>query len=144
MSNNPYQQYKQTQYETASQEQLLIMLYNGAIKFSQQAKQALEEDDVEESNKKLKRVQAIINELMVTLDMEQGGEIADNLYSLYEYMNRRLIQANIRNDPELVQEVLEMLKDLKDGWEQALESLKEEGQASNNGNSNKNSINVQK
>lgn len=144
MSNNPYQQYKQTQYETASQEQLLIMLYNGAIKFSQQAKQALEEENVEESNEKLKRVQAIINELMVTLDMEQGGEIADNLYSLYEYMNRRLIQANIRNDPELVQEVLEMLKDLKDGWEQALESLKEEGQVGNNGNSENNSINIQK
>lgn len=124
MSNNPYQKYKQNQYETASQEQLLLMLYNGAIKFSKQAKQGLEEEDYELANNKLKRVQAVINELMVTLDMEQGGEIAENLYSLYEYMNRRLIQANIRKDKEIVGEVLDLLTDLKEGWEGAVKKVK--------------------
>ncbi len=124
MPSNPYQQYKQNQYETASQEQLLLMLYNGAIKFSKQARQGLEDEDYELVNNKLKRVQAVINELMVTLDMEQGGEIAENLYSLYEYMNRRLIQANIRKDKEIIDEVLDLLTDLKEGWEGAVKKVK--------------------
>ncbi|OCL27608.1 flagellar export chaperone FliS [Orenia metallireducens] len=133
MTNNPYQKYKNAQYETASPEQLLLMLYNGAIKFGRQAKEALENGDIQLSNNRLKRVQAIISELIVTLDMEKGGEIAENLYSLYEYMNRRLIQANIRKDSEIVEEVLGLLQDLKEGWEDAIKQLKP-GQMRRNGN----------
>ena len=124
MPNNAYQQYKQAQYETASPEKLLLMLYDGAIKFGEQAKRGMNEDNYELANEKLKRVQAIINELMVTLDMDQGGEIADNLYNLYEYMNRRLIQANIRKDPTIVEEVLGLIKEVKEGWEEASVKLK--------------------
>ncbi|TDX58938.1 flagellar export chaperone FliS [Orenia marismortui] len=131
MRNNPYQKYKNAQYETASQEQLLMMLINGTIKFSRQAKSALETKDIEIANNKLKRVQAIINELMVTLDMEKGGDIAENLYNLYEYINRRLIQANIRKDLEIVEEVLELLQDLKDGFEDAIIKLKKLNPAKN-------------
>ncbi len=123
MSSNPYQKYKDAQYETASPEKLLIMLYNGAIKFARQAKEGMKEKDIELANNKIKRVQAIINELMVTLDMEQG-EIAENLYNLYEYINRRLIQANIRKDPEIVDEVLSLLEELKGAWEDAIKNLK--------------------
>ncbi|MDI3547014.1 MAG: flagellar secretion chaperone FliS [Halanaerobiales bacterium] len=125
MLNNPYQKYKNIQYETATQEQLLLMLYNGAIKFGQQARQGLVDKKVELANNNLKRVQAIINELMVTLDMERGGEIANNLYNLYDYINRRLIQANIRKDPEIVDEVLDLLVDLKETWEEAIRQLKQ-------------------
>ena len=124
MPSNPYQKYKSTKYETASQEKLLIMLYEGAIKFSNQAKQAIDDKDIEGTNKKLQRVQAIINELRSTLNMEAGGEIANNLDNLYEYMNRRLIQANIRKDKEIVDEIIELLAGLKDSWEQASQKLK--------------------
>ena len=124
MPNNAYQQYKQAQYETASPEKLLLMLYDGAIKFGVQAKDGMNNNDYELANEKIKRVQSIINELMVTLDMDQGGEIADNLYNLYEYMNRRLIQANIRKDPEIVEEVLALLREMKDGWEGAVKKIK--------------------
>jgi flagellar protein FliS len=126
MANNPYQNYKNTKYETASQEQLLIMLYDGALKFGKQAIKGIEEEDLEGANDKLKRVQAIINELMVTLDREQGGEIAENLYNLYDYMNRRLIQANIRKDEEIIREVLDLLEDLKDGFEEAATEVKKQ------------------
>ncbi len=124
MPNNAYQQYKQAQYETASPEKLLLMLYDGAIKFGGQAKEGMNDNDYELANEKIKRVQSIINELMVTLDMDQGGEIADNLYNLYEYMNRRLIQANIRKDPEIVEEVLDLLREMKEAWEGAAKKIK--------------------
>ena len=124
MPNNAYQQYKQAQYETASPEKLLLMLYDGAIKFAVQAKEGIKDNDYELANEKIKRVQSIINELMVTIDMDQGGEIADNLYNLYEYMNRRLIQANIRKDSEIVEEVLDLLREMKEGWEEATKKVK--------------------
>lgn len=126
MSTNPYQKYKNAQYNTASPEQLLLMLYNGAIKFAQQARLGLEEKNIELANNKLKRTQDIINELMVTLNLEQGGEIAENLYNLYEYMNRRLIQANIRKDPEIVDEVLGLLSEIKESWEEVITRKRQE------------------
>lgn len=120
MSVNPYQKYKVAQYSTASPEQLLLMLYDGAIKFARQAKKEMEEKNIEGANNKLKRTEDIINELMVSLDMDHGGEIARNLYNLYDYMNRRLIQANIRKDPSLVDEVINLLNSLKKSWEEAI------------------------
>ncbi|MGB4006903.1 MAG: flagellar export chaperone FliS, partial [Halanaerobiales bacterium] len=72
------------------------------------------------ANNKLKKTGDIISELMVSLDMEQGGEIARNLYNLYDYMNRRLIQANIRKDPGLVDEVITLLTSLKESWEEVI------------------------
>ncbi|QTL96925.1 flagellar export chaperone FliS [Iocasia frigidifontis] len=125
MSVNPYQKYKNAQYETASPEQLLLMLYNGAIKFAGQARTALEEKNIEVANNKLKKTQDVINELMVSLDLDQGGEIASNLYSLYEYMNRRLIQANIRKDPKIVDEVVGLLSEIKESWEEVITKMRQ-------------------
>lgn len=125
MSTNPYQKYKNAQYETASPEQLLLMLYDGAIKFAQQSKKALEEKNLEDANNRLKKTQDIINELIVTLDMEQGGEVAQNLYNIYDYMNRRLIQANIRKDPEIIDEVINLLRDIKDSWEEVIKKMRQ-------------------
>jgi flagellar protein FliS len=105
-----------------SQEELLLMLYSGAIKFCDEAKEALNNQNIELFNSKLKKIQAIINELMVTLDVKQGGEIAENLYNLYEYINRRLIQANIRKDITILEEVSVLLIDLKEGWEKVVNS----------------------
>ncbi|MGB4006908.1 MAG: flagellar export chaperone FliS, partial [Halanaerobiales bacterium] len=76
------------------------------------------------ANNKLKKTGDIISELMVSLDMEQGGEIARNLYNLYDYMNRRLIQANIRKDPALVDEVINLLSSLKESWEEAISKVR--------------------
>lgn len=120
MSVNPYQKYKTAQYSTASPEQLLLMLYEGAIKYARQAQKDMEERNVEAANNKLKKIEDIISELMVSLNMDEGGEIAQNLYNLYDYMNRRLIQANIRKDPGLVDEVINLLTSLKESWEEAI------------------------
>lgn len=120
MSVNAYQRYKDAQYSTASPEQLMLMLYEGAIKFARQAQEEMREKNIEGANNKLKKTGDIISELMVSLDMEQGGEIARNLYNLYDYMSRRLIQANIRKDPGLVDEVINLLTSLKESWEEVI------------------------
>ena len=120
MSVNAYQRYKDAQYSTASPEQLMLMLYEGAIKFARQAQEEMREKNIEGANNKLKKTGDIISELMVSLDMEQGGEIARNLYNLYDYMSRRLIQANIRKDPGLVDEVITLLTSLKESWEEVI------------------------
>ncbi|ADL11807.1 flagellar export chaperone FliS [Acetohalobium arabaticum] len=125
MTNNPYQKYKNTQVETASQEKLLLMLYDGAIKFLKQAIKGVEENDYEAANNYLVRTQDIIHELMATLDMEKGGEIARNLESLYDYMNRRLIEANVNKDIEPMEEVRDMLAELRETWQEAIKKVKQ-------------------
>jgi flagellar protein FliS len=95
------------------------MLYDGAIKFLNLANDAISKKDISASNNNIIKAQNIITELMVSLNMEVG-EIAKNLYSLYDYMNRRLIQANIKKDPQIVNEVKGMLVELRETWDQAI------------------------
>lgn len=119
MIGNPYQQYQESQLETASQGKLLIMLYDGAIRFLTQAQQAMQEKKWPEAHKFILRAEDIITELMACLKLEVG-EVAHNLYRLYEYMNWRLIQANIKRNPEMVAEVQGRLRDLREAWVEAI------------------------
>lgn len=112
-------QYQQTQIQTATPEKLLIMLYNGAINFLNKAKVYMEEKDFAQTNTFMLKAQAIITEFMNTIDWEPNPDFAQNLYSLYEFMNYTLIQANIRKDPEKVDTVIDLLKTLKSAWEEA-------------------------
>ncbi|MCK4257418.1 MAG: flagellar export chaperone FliS [Halanaerobiales bacterium] len=122
MLNNPYQTYQKTQVQTASQGQLILMLFDGAIKFSKAAMQFLEEKNYEKVNTYITRAQAIINELMITLDQDAGGEIAQNLYKLYDYMYHRLITANIKKDSKILEEVLAMMVDFRQLWEETIKA----------------------
>lgn len=121
-------QYKQQQIETASPEEILIMLYEGAIRFLVIAKKALGDKDIEKFHNNLLRTQHIIIEFMTSLDMELGGEMAVNLYNLYEYLHYRLVQANIHKDVAMLDEVLDHLRKLKTTWEQAIEIAAQERQ----------------
>ena len=125
MANNPYQKYQNTQIETASQEQLTLMLYNGTIKFIKQAKQEVKNNNYQNVNNYLIRAQDIIQELMLTLDMEKGGELAQNLESLYDYMNRKLMEANVNKEVEPMDEVIDMMKELRNTWKKAMEKVKQ-------------------
>lgn len=120
---NPY---LKNQIETSSPEQILVLLYDGAIKFLNQAKIGIENKDIELTHNNLIKAQNIISELRDTLDMEIGGELANNLYALYNYFNRRLVQANIKKEIEPVDEVLEHLRGLRDTWKQAIIKKREE------------------
>ncbi|MEW5953254.1 MAG: flagellar export chaperone FliS [Bacillota bacterium] len=118
MVGNPYQQYQQNAVSSAAPAQLTMMLYNGAIKFARQGVVAIEAAEIEEAHKAIMRVQDIINYLSATLN--PAYDVAGNLAALYDYMVYRLLQANLKKDAVLVQEVIAMLEELRDTWEQAV------------------------
>lgn len=123
---NPYMhQYRQNQVQTASREQILIMLYDGAIRFVAQARQAENPSDRREP---ISRAMAIISELSDTLDREIGGEMAVNLDALYDYMIRSLTQANVKKEVEPLEVVENILRDLRATWAEAIEIVKKEEQ----------------
>lgn len=127
---NPYarqaEQYKKHQIETSSPEEVLIMLYDGAIRFLGTAKKAMAENNIEKAHNNLIKAQQIILEFMNSLDMEIGGDIALNLYRLYEYLHHRLVQANIKKDMAMIDEVLDHLRSLKTTWEEAIRIARKE------------------
>ncbi|GBF33180.1 flagellar biosynthesis protein FliS [Desulfocucumis palustris] len=115
---NPYQQYQANSVNGASPGQLTLMLYNGAIKFINGAIKSLEENNVDRVNENCKRSQDIILYLSSTLNMEY--EISKNLDSLYDYMYRRLVHANIQKDKEVMLEVLGLIEELRNTWAEML------------------------
>ena len=115
MNMNPYQSYQRTRVETASPLQLVIMLYDGALRYMNHAKQALNAKDVVRSNELLQKAQDIISELTITLNPE-AGEITANLAGLYEYVDYCLIQANIKKDPEWLEPPIQIMSTLRSGW----------------------------
>lgn len=115
---NAYQVYQQNEVLTASKGKLLIMLYEGAIKFLRFAKVAIDEKNIEDANKYLIKAQNIISELMATLNMDY--DISKDLYSLYDYMKYRLTQANIKKDKAIIDEIIDMLSGFKDTWQKAM------------------------
>ncbi|WP_339232414.1 flagellar export chaperone FliS [Geobacillus sp. FSL W8-0026] len=113
-----HQVYKQNSVSTASPGELTLMLYNGCLKFLTKAKQAMSEENVQERNRNLQKAQKIIQELMVTLN--QKYEVAKQMMVMYEYMNRRLIEANIKNDISIVEEVEGFVIEFRDTWEEVI------------------------
>lgn len=116
---NPYKAYQQNTVTTASPGELTLMLYNGCSKFIHQAIKAMENKNYQEKNKSIKKAQNIIHELMVTLDMSY--EISKNIMPLYDYMKRRLVEANIKNDQEILKEVDGMVIEFRDTWKQVIQ-----------------------
>lgn len=122
MVTNPYQQYQEASLETASQGKLLLMLYDGAIRFLMTSQLALEQQRWPDAHQANLRAQDIVNELMMCLNLDAGGDIANNLFRLYDYMNWRLVQANIRRDVGGVKEVVGLLRELREAWSEAVKS----------------------
>lgn len=118
--------YKKADVLTASKETVLLMLYEGAIRFIRAGIDAIEKKKVEERSRQLLRAQDIVTELRCTLDFKTGGAIAENLERLYEFVTDRLIQANVGNAVEPAKEGLKVLEDLHQTWVQAISSLKKE------------------
>lgn len=120
--------YENQQIETASPEQLLLMLYDGAIRFLNEALRAMREEDWETYNAKLIKAQNIVSELMASLDVKLAGELGQNLFKLYDYIHYRLVQANMKKDEAMVNEALMHLKDLRVTWGEAVVIAKKEKQ----------------
>ena len=114
---NPYDQYKRTEINTANQGKLIVMLYDGAIKFLNIAVENMDPRTYDVVNTNIIKAQDIITELLLSLNMKEGGEIAKNLTSLYVYFKKQLLEANIQKSAEILKEVLALLKELRDAWD---------------------------
>ena len=121
---NAYNAYKQNSVTTASPGELTLMLYNGCIKFIGLAKKAIENKKIEQRNYNIQRAQAIISELMATLNMDI--EISKQMLPLYEYMNRRLTDANIKNDPSILDEVEGLVTEFRDTWKEVIKITRQQ------------------
>jgi flagellar protein FliS len=135
-----HQQYRRAQIETASPTRLVVLLYDGAIRFCSLAREAMQKHDLEmqrllhepqntdilktqrilreTQNTNLKKVQHILGELMSSLDREAGGEVASNLFHVYAHMLEQLVHANLYDQVEPVDSVLQMLRDLRESWQE--------------------------
>jgi flagellar protein FliS len=111
------QAYKESAILTATPERLVVMLYDGARRFLFQAAVAMRDGNIEQSNNRLQRAEAIIDELNTTLDMS-AGEVADRLRAIYNFSRRHLMQARLKRSPEMIDEVARLLDTVGDAWRQ--------------------------
>ncbi|WP_413290062.1 flagellar export chaperone FliS [Bdellovibrio sp. HCB337] len=123
---NAYQKYKNTSIQSASKEKLLLMLYEGAIRFTKTAIKAAEEKNIAERGWNIGKAFDIIMELNNTLDHKVGGDIARNLEQLYMFIMEQFTKANISGDPEPLRASLKVLENLYEGWVQAIEKIKKD------------------
>lgn len=118
-AGNAYNTYKNNSVNYASREQLLLMLLDGAVKFSKIARQAITDKDVKKSHDNIVKTENIFYELMATLDVEKGGAWAESLMQIYDFIVRRLTEANIKKDTAIMDEVIPLIEDVRDTWNEA-------------------------
>ncbi len=138
------QAYQKAAVHTMDQKKLIVMLYDGAIKFLSIASKKIKEGDYYESHNNMVRGKSIIAELLASLNMEQGGDIATNLQKIYAFMFNELIDANLGKDHERVDRVIQLLQELRDAW-RGLQVPREEKSSpdqAQQGNGRTKSINV--
>jgi flagellar protein FliS len=134
--NKAVYQYQQSSVFTATPEELTLMLYNGCIKAIRLAEVTVEEKNYEKANYYICKAEAIIRELRNTLDMKY--EISENLYNLYTYFLNRLIEANVKKDKNILEEVLHFVEEIRDTWSQAMKQARIENSQNQSGYSAQN------
>lgn len=125
-NNGQVKYYRDTQVLTAKRAKLILMMYDGAIRFAREAVKRIQSKDIAGRGVYIRKTQDIILELMNSLDRENGGEIASNLSRLYLFMNRNLIMANIQGEEKFIEDIIKILEELRDAWDAVI----------NNGNRN--------
>lgn len=120
--------YKKTSVETASKEQILLMLYQAAIKHCKKGIEAIEQSNLPKKGEHIGKLQDIVVELSNSLDFEIGGEVAKELASLYDYILYASTQANIKLDASQLQGCLKVLNTLYEGWTEAVKTIKQQQQ----------------
>ena len=108
--------YQDNAVTTQSRGRLIVMLYDGAIRFLRLAIREIENNNYEAKGRYINKAIDIINELNAVLDMDAGGEIASNLRKLYIFMTNHLSQANLKCDPQLIRDVIKLMEELNQSW----------------------------
>ena len=116
--NKAAQLYQRNSIETASRARLTLMLYDGAVKYSHIAIEAIEEGNIEKAHKNIIKVENIIVEFRSTLDMKYP--VAKDFDNVYDYIYRRLVEANMKKDKEIMEEVLGHIKTMRDTWKEVM------------------------
>ena len=114
--NNPYEAYHKVNINTADQRQLIMMLYDGALRYMKKSVTKIEQNDYEAAHNYLVRSREIVAELLATLRPEKGGQLGENLKKLYTYVFNRLVEANLLKDVGIVEEVIGIMTNLREGW----------------------------
>lgn len=122
---NAYNAYQSVQVTTTDRGRLLLMMYEGALKFLRQAKAGLEGNDIPKFCRFLSKAQAIIAELMNTLDFEKGGQIARDLERLYDFILFYLTEANLYRDPERIEKSIELIETIYSAYKEIIEGNKQ-------------------
>ncbi|MGO1043849.1 flagellar export chaperone FliS [Clostridioides difficile] len=122
---NPYNSYKQNAVFMASKEQLLLMLVDGAVKYTKIARGAILDNNTQRAHRELIRVQDIFTELMVTLD-QNAGQWAKDIYRVYDFIRYEISRANIKKDVQIIDSILPVIEQVKDTWHEADKKSKEE------------------
>ncbi|HRJ26096.1 MAG TPA: flagellar export chaperone FliS [Fimbriimonadaceae bacterium] len=117
-------EYRKNAVNGASPLQLIIMLYDGALRFMEAGKTAMQSNDLYNQNLNLQRAQRIVTELISCLDMKQGGEIAQNLFGLYSFIYNQLVAANIEDRAEYIDQCLQVMQELRTTWSELEQSLR--------------------
>ena len=125
LTNSGYAAYANNKVMTASKADLTLMLYEGAIKFCNIAITAIEEKDIPKAHNNIVKVQKIIDHLRATLDMKYP--VAKEFDNIYEYLIHRLISANVKKDVEILNEILEHLRSVRDTWKEVMRISREKG-----------------
>lgn len=120
--NNAYNKYQNNAILTASPQELTLMLYNGAIKFCNQAVISMDNQDMEKAHKYIIRVEDIIQEFIITLDDKYP--VSKVFKDIYAYINECLIEANVHKDKEVLEGALALLRELRDTWKEAMKLAK--------------------
>ncbi len=120
-----YQQYEKSKILTASPAELTLMLYEGAIKFANIAVMAIEKGDVEKAHNNIRKVERIIEEFQATLNHKYP--VAKDFDEVYKYLQQRLLEANIKKDKEIMEEVLRHLRTMRDTWKDVMRLAKMQG-----------------
>ncbi|MEF9951640.1 MAG: flagellar export chaperone FliS [Clostridium sp.] len=123
-NSNALNAYQSNSVNTASKEKLLLMLLDGLVKFMKQGISGIEEGSVKKSNDNFKKAQGILLELKSTLDLNRGKELGKSLDLLYDYLYRRAVEANIKKDKAIAEEVLEFCIEIRETFNEAYKKLK--------------------
>ena len=118
MHTNAYGVYKNNSVNFASKEQMLLMLLDGAVKFAKRGKLAIQEKDIKMAHNSITRTQDIFTELKVTLD-PNAGDWAKQMFNVYSFINDRLLQANIKKDEAIMDEVIPLIEEVRNIWNEA-------------------------
>ncbi len=114
--DNPFETYKKAQVQTANQGKLIVMLYDGAIRFSKAAIEDIKNKKLEGAHRNIVRAEDIVTELLLSLDYDKGGDIAKKLASIYVYVNEQLLEANITKKIDPLELVIRLMTDLRESW----------------------------